>query len=87
MYFCRKGTPVDPSQIAIDFMKTHRDQRHLSDSKIAESAADCDQYRKSNGFHDVPSLPEAVDFPLAYNLLVHQDAHQVAIFLRLLRVI
>ena len=73
----REKTPAEIAEVAAKFTTLYLSQRLRPDVEVAAETADCKQYRKSKGYDDIPVVPDAVDFPLAYNLLVHRDAHQV----------
>jgi len=52
----------------------------VTDSDVAKLAADCANFRRSRGFdrNTSPSGVDRDDFPLAFNILAHRDADQVA---------
>ena len=58
--------------------------RRVSDSDLIELTANCTEFRRTRGFHwnVSSSRNDADDFPLAFNILAHRDADQLARLLR-----
>ncbi|TRY60831.1 hypothetical protein DNTS_003165 [Danionella cerebrum] len=56
----------------------------ISDETIANATLDCDQFVSSQGYDAIQATETEREFPLAYSIVVHQDA---AIVERLLRAI
>jgi hypothetical protein len=65
------------SRIAADFIRSHP-VRIPTDDELAASSGSCDIWRSKYGFERLlPSSSDEIDFPLAFNILVHENAHQV----------
>jgi hypothetical protein len=77
----RSGGGGDIYDLAANFSKSFPRRSQSSDLVLVAETADCAAYRKYRGFREI-SLPETEDFPIAFNVLVHRGAHQVARLLR-----
>ncbi|KAM9451729.1 beta-1,3-galactosyl-O-glycosyl-glycoprotein beta-1,6-N-acetylglucosaminyltransferase 4 isoform 1-T2 [Clarias gariepinus] len=53
-----------------------------SDKSIVNATLNCGQFLASRGYTDVQISEEELDFPLAFSLVVHKDAHMVERLLR-----
>lgn len=63
--------------IAADFEASHP-VRIPADADLAALSSGCDVWRTKYGFDDMPPVsPDEESFPLAFNILAHQHAHQV----------
>lgn len=53
-----------------------------SDKSIANATLDCGQFLASRRYNEIQISQEELDFPLAFSLVVHKDAHMVERLLR-----
>lgn len=53
-----------------------------SDKSMVNATSDCGQYLASRGYSEVQISEQELDFPLAFSLVVHKDAHIVERLLR-----
>jgi len=67
-----------------DYLEWRNAARSVSDSDLVELTANCTDFRQSYGFDWYTSSlhEDGSDFPLAFNILAHRDADQVAGLLR-----
>ena len=66
------------SRIASQFTASHPVHFPTDRDLAALSGNKCDSWRRLYGFNELPPITEEeADFPLAFNILAHQDAHQV----------
>lgn len=65
------------SAIAADFEASHP-ARIPTDDEMSAMGSRCDVWRSKYGFDNMPPVSrDEEDFPLAFNVLAHQHAHQV----------
>ena len=84
---CNKllSKPVILDNTTADYI-TWRNSASITDSHLVQLTSDCAEFRRSRGFDRNTSISnQVVDvFPLAFNILTHRDADQLARLLRAL---
>jgi len=73
-----------PDTTINNYMSRRTSARRVSDSDLVKLAANCTEFLRSRGFYrnTSSSREDADDFPLAFNILTHRDADQLARLLR-----
>jgi Core-2/I-Branching enzyme len=80
---CKKLLSGDTEAIlaAADFTKLHR-RKVLMDDQVLKFATNCSELYLQGRYQRVPLRPSDIDFPIAFNILVHMQAEQLERLLR-----
>ena len=64
------------------WMKDHTRKNKIEDDQYVRLLDDCDKFKTQRGYPKLPFSKEEKDFPIAFNILVHQDVEHVERLLR-----
>jgi len=73
-----------PDNTTTNYISLRTSARPVSDVELVQLTANCTEFRRSRGFHwnTSSSGDDAHEFTLAFNILTHRDADQLARLLR-----